>query len=134
VADLAGDDQQLSVPTAGGEHGTARVSVSLAAFVLLARFLGVAADPDQIAHQRGRGDDPYSLDDLARVAKSLGLIARVRDVSVTALAKLPLPAMIDTGFGDAVILLKIEDDAISPRYLVQHGLPAGCCWSRRAKP
>jgi ATP-binding cassette, subfamily B, bacterial HlyB/CyaB len=35
---------------------------SLACFVLLAKFLGVPADPEQIAHERGKGDDPYSLE------------------------------------------------------------------------
>ena len=48
---------------------------ALAGFVLLARFLGVPADPRQIAHDRGKGDEPYTLDDLLRIAKKLGLIA-----------------------------------------------------------
>jgi len=45
-------------------------------FVLLADFFGVPADPEQIHHDRGKGDKPYGFDDLLRIAKMLGLIAR----------------------------------------------------------
>ncbi len=37
------------------------------------------------------------------------------------LAKLPLPALAETTEGDTVILLKIEDASLNPRYLVQRG-------------
>ena len=94
---------------------------SLASFVLLAKFLGVPADPGQIAHDRGKGDDPYTLADLSRIAKRLGLIARLRRTPLLELHKLPLPALVETKGGDAVILLRVEDDAIKPRYLVQEG-------------
>jgi ABC-type bacteriocin/lantibiotic exporter with double-glycine peptidase domain len=94
---------------------------SLACFILLAKFLGVPADPAQIDHQRGKGDEPYSLEDLARIAKQLGLIARLRTASRADLPKLPLPALAGCVDGDAVILLKIEDESVNPRYLVQRG-------------
>jgi len=97
------------------------VHPSLACFVLLAKFLGVPADPEQIAHDRGKGEVPYSLEDLNRIAKKLGLIARLRNAPLTDLGKLPLPALIDTAGGDAVILLRIEDEAVTPRYLIQRG-------------
>lgn len=104
----------------------APISPMLVCFVLLAKFLGVPADPEQIAHQRGLGGQDYSLDDLARIAKRLGLVARRRKVRLTDLARLPLPAMIavsdDAGeMGGAVILLRIEEDSSNPRYLVQRG-------------
>ena len=94
---------------------------SLACFVLLAKYLGVAADPEQIAHDRGKGDDPYSLEDLSRIARKLGLIARLRPAQAAELRKLPVPALLETTSGDAVILLRVEDEAIKPRYLVQRG-------------
>ena len=94
---------------------------SLACFVLLAKYLGVAADPEQIAHDRGQGDDPYSLEDLSRIARKLGLIARLRPAQAAELRKLPVPALLETTSGDAVILLRVEDEAIKPRYLVQRG-------------
>ena len=94
---------------------------SLACFVLLAKYLGVAADPEQIAHDRGKGDDPYSLEDLSRIARKLGLIARLRPAQAAELRKLPVPALLETTSGDAVILLRVEDEAIKPRFLVQRG-------------
>ena len=94
---------------------------SLACFVLLAKYLGVAADPEQIAHDRGQGDDPYSLENLSRIARKLGLIARLRPAQAAELRKLPVPALLETTSGDAVILLRVEDEAIKPRYLVQRG-------------
>ncbi|WP_319951551.1 type I secretion system permease/ATPase [Sphingomonas caeni] len=89
--------------------------------MLLARFLGVAADPGQIAHDRGKGDTPFSLADLSRVSKRLGLIARIRGADLGALAKVPLPAIATLKDGGAVILLKVEEAEV-PRLLVQ---PAG---------
>ena len=58
------------------------IDPSLACFVLLAKFLGVPAEPSQIVHDRGRGLDPFTLEDLARVAKKLKLIARLKNTSI----------------------------------------------------
>lgn len=104
------------------DRGTdAATSAALACFVILARFLGVAADPAQIAHDRGKGDEPYTLEDLNRIARKLGLMARLRTAGIEELRKLPLPALIQTRSGDAVLLLRVEDEAIKPRYLIQRG-------------
>ena len=94
---------------------------SLTCFVLLAKFLGIPADPEQIAHDRGQGDDPYTLEDLNRIAHKLGLIARLRPAQLAEVSKLPLPALVETRGGDAAILLRIEDESIKPRYLIQRG-------------
>jgi len=80
----------------------------LACYVLLAKFLRVPADPGQIRHDRGKGDQPFTLEDLARVSKRLGLIARVRPVAPDRIAPLPLPALAELKDGGAVILLKVE--------------------------
>jgi ATP-binding cassette, subfamily B, bacterial HlyB/CyaB len=97
------------------------IDTSLACFVLLAKFLGTPADPGQIAHDRGKGDDSYSLEDLSRIAKKLGLIARIRAAKLEEFRKLPLPALAECRDGQAMILLKIEDDSLNPRYLIQRG-------------
>ncbi|MEJ2410568.1 MAG: type I secretion system permease/ATPase [Novosphingobium sp.] len=110
--------------TAGGPTDSpaqAFVHPSLACFVLLAKFLGVPAEPQQIAHDRGKGDDPYSLEDLNRIARKLGLIARLRSARIDELSQLPTPALIERSDGDAVILLRVEDAAVKPRYLIQRG-------------
>lgn len=91
----------------------------LASFVVLARYLGVLADPDQIHHDRGQGDRPYDFDDLLRVAGKLELIARRRSADMATLLKLPLPALVALPRGGAAILLKAESgEGGGARYLV----------------
>ena len=104
------------------ESGTEpRADPALACFVLLARFLGVPADPRQIDHDRGKGDEPYSLEDLSRVARKLGLVSRIRRCDPDELVRMPLPAIAPLSDGDAAIILKVEDSSDAPRVLVQHG-------------
>ncbi len=92
---------------------------ALSCFILLAQFLGVPADPRQIAHDRGKGDDPYSLEDLSRIAKRIGLIGRIRRCEAQELSRLPLPALAQLTDGDAALVLKIEESSVDPRVLVQ---------------
>jgi subfamily B ATP-binding cassette protein HlyB/CyaB len=94
---------------------------ALSCFVLLARFLGVPADPRQITHDRGKGEAPFTLEDLSRVAGRLGLIGRIRRSSAKDLQRLPLPAVAELVDGDAALILKIDDESDEPRVLVQLG-------------
>jgi subfamily B ATP-binding cassette protein HlyB/CyaB len=110
------------------EHGAGvddstefRADPALACFVLLARFLGLPADPRQIAHERGKGEAPYTLEDLSRIAKQLGLVGRVRRCEAGDLHKMPLPAIAQLNDGDSAVILKLEDDSAEPRALVQFG-------------
>ena len=115
---LENEDTGPASPAQGSIASTqAFLHPSLACFILLAKFLGTPADPEQIAHDRGRGDDPYSLEDLSRIARKLGLIARLRNANVEELRKVPLPALMDSTDGNAAILLKIEEDSINPRWM-----------------
>lgn len=102
------------------EHPAAQpADAALASFVLLAQFLGVPADAQQIHHDRGQGDRPYTFDDLIRVAKALGLMARSKQAPLAELAKLPLPALVTLKGDDTAILLKIDDSGESGlRYMV----------------
>ena len=88
---------------------------ALASFVLLAKFLGVPADVQQIHHDRGQGDRPYHFDDLIRIAKKLGLLAKRKQAMLADLAKLPLPALVRLCEGGTAILLKIDDSSDSGR-------------------
>lgn len=94
---------------------------SLACFVLLAKFFGIPADPQQLLHERGRGERPFTIEELSRSAQKLGLISRIRSASAVEFRKLPLPAMAERKDGTALILLKVEEDSLDPRYLVQQG-------------
>lgn len=108
-------------PEGVSEKDPAAVAPSLSCFVLLAKFLGVPADPAQISHERGKGEEAFRLEDLARVAKRIGLSAGIRSTGISGIPQMPLPALAETIDGDAVLLLKVEDASLTPRYLVQRG-------------
>ena len=80
---------------------------SLTCFILLAKFLGTPADPAQMIHDRGRGDEPWGVEDFARISKRLGLIAKIRSARLDELVKLPLPALAESRSQECVILLKM---------------------------
>ena len=106
---------------AGKQSGAIQIDPTLACFILVAKFLGVPADPNQINHDRGKGDDPYTLEHLSRVAKRLSLMSRIRPFNQSELHKIPLPAIVELKDGSGAILLKVEDQSLNPRYLVQRG-------------
>ena len=95
------------------------IDPALASFILVAKFLGVPADPNQIHHDRGKGNEPYTLEHLTRIAKKLDIIARLRKAKPAELSKLPLPAILSSSDGGAFILLKVEESSDNPRYLIQ---------------
>ena len=102
-----------------GNPSAVPVDAALASFVVLAQFLGVPAEPTQIHHDRGQGDRPYDFDDLTRIAKKLGLMARRKRAAVHDLPKLPLPALVGLCNGGTAILLKVDDTSdAGNRYLV----------------
>lgn len=109
------------VPPGGGDGEASRawLDPALSAFILVAKFLGVAAEPSQIVHDRGRGDAPFTYGDLVRIARKLGLVARTRSVPLPELGKLPVPTLLGTSDNGTVILLKVDDSGDSPRFLLQ---------------
>ena len=94
---------------------------ALACFILLAKFLGVPADPGQIAHEHGEAAGGYALEDLARIAKRLKIVARIKSAAHADLPKMPLPALAELRDGQIVILLKIDEQEEELRALVQRG-------------
>lgn len=115
-------DGEAGQPRAGhGERSNGTVPPTLICFVLIAKFLGTVANPEQLLHDRGQGDAPWLLEDLARVSKNLGLIARIRDTGPDDYPKLPLPVLAELRDGSSLVLLKIDDADAERRYLVQRG-------------
>lgn len=117
----AGNSGQADAIEADGLPSEGSFDPSLTCFILLAKFLGTPADSAQMIHDRGRGDDPWGVEDFARISKRLGLVAKIRTARLDELSKLPLPALAECRTGTNVILLKIEDASLKPRYLVQRG-------------
>ncbi|MGX7743983.1 type I secretion system permease/ATPase [Rhodopseudomonas parapalustris] len=104
-------------PAPTADNDQPRFDHALGCFILLAKFLGVSADPGQIAHDRGRGDDPYSFGDLSRIAKKLGLVSKIKRARAADFSKLPLPAIAACVDGTSIILLKADTE--ERRFLLQ---------------
>ena len=86
-----------------------------AALVLLLRFHGVAADPEQIRHRYG---GEIGIPEILRCAKNLGLKARAYHSNWRRLGKTPLPCIAVLRDGRYLILGKISDEKV----LVQNPL------------
>ncbi len=97
-----------SLPAAASLPDTA-----LGSFVLLLRFHGIPADPDQIRHQIGHNRaGRIAMADLLRLAKSLPLKARLVRTTAERLAKTPLPAIAGLRDGGCVLLAKADADHV----------------------
>jgi subfamily B ATP-binding cassette protein HlyB/CyaB len=88
----------------------AAVDQGLAAFVMLVRFQGMAADPEQIRHRIGRSS--MAVPEMLRCAKDLGLKARAYNSNWRRLISTPLPGIARLKDGGFLILGKIGDDKI----------------------
>lgn len=80
--------------------------------VMIARFHGVAADPEQIRHASAIGTDGMTSIDILRAAKELGFKARAAAVRFEKLAKLTLPAIVETAENGYAILAKAEAERV----------------------
>jgi len=81
----------------------------LTSFALMLRLLGIAATPEQIAHQLDLGRRAMTPTDMLRGAKRLGLKARLVTTRPERLARTPLPAIALTRDGRAFVLAKLAD-------------------------
>src|SRR5262252_765537 len=79
----------------------------LLALVMLSRFHGVGADPEQIRHRLGR--ETIGIPEMLRCAKELGLKARARRTTWERLASTPLPAIVALRDGGFLLLGKVGD-------------------------
>src|SRR5215813_7295516 len=79
----------------------------LLALVMLLRFYGVGADPEQIRHRFGRGT--IGIPEMLRCAKELGIKARSRLTTWERLVSTPMPAIVALRDGGFLLLGKVGD-------------------------
>ena len=72
--------------------GPAETDTGLACLVLLARLHGLAAEPEQLAHEFATGE-PFGVSEILLAAKQLGLKAKEARSDISRIDKLPLPAI-----------------------------------------
>jgi ATP-binding cassette, subfamily B, bacterial HlyB/CyaB len=110
-----------------------RLDTGLACLVLLARFHGLAADPDQLAHDWAEPGTPFGPTQILRAAKALGLKAKQVRTTARRLPQTPLPALALDGDGQFAILARVDDGQVllhDPRVQRPQVLPVDE-WSRR---
>jgi subfamily B ATP-binding cassette protein HlyB/CyaB len=85
-------------------------ATGLLAFVMLARFLGVPADAEQIQHRLGTRT--IGTIEMLRAARQLGLKARVRETSFVRLLQTPLPGVAVMRDGHFLLIAKAAEDKV----------------------
>ncbi|TPM07081.1 type I secretion system permease/ATPase [Mesorhizobium sp. B2-3-11] len=80
----------------------------LAALVMLLRFHGVPADPEQIRHRFATSS--IGITEMLRCARELGLKVRARRTNWDRLARTPLPAIVSLSEGGFLLVGKVSDD------------------------
>ncbi|WP_320174773.1 type I secretion system permease/ATPase [Maridesulfovibrio sp.] len=93
----------------------------LVSLVLLARYHGVAADPDGIKHRFAPPGEVMGQLDLVKAARALELKAKVLDRSCDKLSKVPFPAMALMNDGTWMIMGGAREDDV----LLQHPFRKG---------
>ncbi len=80
----------------------------LSGLVLVARYLGVAADAEQLRHRFAPSGDAVGADDILRAARHLGLKARSVASDWNKLHKTPLPALAQHRDGHWLVIAKAD--------------------------
>ncbi|MGH8119457.1 MAG: ABC transporter transmembrane domain-containing protein, partial [Gammaproteobacteria bacterium] len=82
----------------------------LACLVILARLQGLPADPAQLHHQFGQSGRHFTVTDILRAARSLGLKAKEIKTDRSRLARTPLPAIARHPDGHFFIIAQLRED------------------------
>ncbi len=93
----------------------------LACLVMLLRFLQVGADPAQLKHQAGNGQENFDADEIVKSAKSLKVKAVHTKIGFEKLLSVPLPAIACHKNGSFFLIAQINETEA----LVQHPQEAG---------
>jgi subfamily B ATP-binding cassette protein HlyB/CyaB len=111
------------------------VDAGLTALVMLLRFHGVGADPEQLRHRLGK--DTVSIADMVRCAKDMGLKVKSYRTTWQRLATTPLPAIAALNDGKFLFVGKVGDDKaivqspLSPRPVVMTRAELEKVWDGR---
>jgi ATP-binding cassette, subfamily B, bacterial HlyB/CyaB len=102
------------------------LDTGLACLIMMARFHGIAADADQLAHEFSPLGKPMGTTDILLAARRLELKAKAVKVQTARLAKTPLPALAvgrnAQGGTDYFILARIDEGGDGVQVLIQSPL------------
>ncbi|MCC7007127.1 MAG: type I secretion system permease/ATPase [Ottowia sp.] len=87
-----------------------RIDTGLACLIMMAQLHGIAADPEQLAHEQS--GQRFDKESLLLSAKQLGLQAKVVNVKAERLTKTPLPAIALARDGSFFILARAQENQV----------------------
>lgn len=102
----------MSVAAGSRDEGATEADSGLVAFILVARFLGVAADAGQLSHEFLSGGRRFGVVEILRAARRLALKAREVESTWGRLAGTALPAIAMDRDGEFFVLARIADDKV----------------------
>ena len=83
------------------------VDTGLLSLCLIARFLGIPAEPGELARRYLTSSSPAAAEDVVRAARKLGLKARIVATEWGRLAKTPLPAIVEDKDGAFLVASRL---------------------------
>jgi len=101
-----------SVRNTGFTNQQPLLDSGLVCLVMLARFHGVAASAEQLAHQNAQTNVPFTTEAILLAARSLGLKAKSAKSSIQRLTHNPLPAILQGHDGHFFILAAQDKDKL----------------------
>lgn len=96
----------------GSDGGQVTPDTGLACLTLILKFLQVGADPAQLKHQSGKGDEPLDGTDIIRLSKSLDVKAKHKRCTPKELKQLPLPSIAGHRDGTFFIIAQADDEKV----------------------
>jgi ATP-binding cassette, subfamily B, bacterial HlyB/CyaB len=88
------------------------IDTALTCLVMMARFHGIAADPQQIAHEQATGGEKLTTVDLLLASRKLDLQAKCVHIRADRLSTTPLPAIAVGPYGQYFILARVDGDKV----------------------
>ena len=110
--------------TCATENAGLSLDTGLACLVLLARYHGIAADPDQLAHEF-RAGKRLTKDELTLAARKLGLSAKAVRPAPGRLGLTPLPAIALGRDGRWFVLARLDGEGLDAKALIHDPGEAG---------
>jgi subfamily B ATP-binding cassette protein HlyB/CyaB len=95
------------------------LDTGLIGLVMLARFHGLAVEPEQLAHEYGESGQLFGTPQIVLAAKRLGLKARWVHTEVSRLDRTPLPALAIDLEGNFFVLARVDVTAEKSQILIQ---------------
>ena len=89
-------------------ESSAATDTGLIGLVMMARLHGIAADPDQLAHQYRNDGQPFDDSEIMLAGKQLGFNVKAVKVKLERINTTPLPALAKAVSGEYFILAKSE--------------------------